>query len=357
MPALIPPDGPNDLTRITLGVLFITGLLYASFSVVQPFLPATVWATTLVIATWPLLLQTQRLCFGSRGLAVAVMTLVLLLLFVVPMWLAISTIVAQSDRIIALGTALTDFHMPEHPAWMADIPLVGDRLVDLWHQAQSVDAHDIVAQASPYAGSVTRWFVGAVGSLGGLFVQFLLTVLIAAILYMNGEAAGNMMCHFGERLGGPRGGQTVVLAAGAVRGVALGVVVTAIAQCVLGGIGLAATGVPQAGVLTAVMFMICLAQLGPGPVLIPATIWMYSAHGSLSGTILLVFTLVALGMDNVLRPILIQRGANLPLMLVLTGVIGGLLGFGLVGIFLGPVVLAVGYTLLRAWMDDAPQVG
>ena len=105
------------------------------------------------------------------------------------------------------------------------------------------------------------------------------------------------------------------------------------------------------------MFMICLAQLGPGPVLIPATIWMYSAHGSLSGTILLVFTLVALGMDNVLRPILIQRGANLPLMLVLTGVIGGLLGFGLVGIFLGPVVLAVGYTLLRAWMDDAPQAG
>jgi len=141
-----------------------------------------------------------------------------------------------------------------------------------------------------------------------------------------------------------------VLGARAIRSVALGVVVTAIAQTLVVGIGFALTGVPQAGLLSAIVLLLCVAQLGPGLVAIPATIWLFWTDAMGAGIVMAIFTIVSLLMDNILRPILIKRGADLPLLLILLGVIGGLLAFGLIGIFVGPVVLAVTHTLLRAWL-------
>ena len=131
---------------------------------------------------------------------------------------------------------------------------------------------------------------------------------------------------------------------------------TALVQSVLGGIGLAIAGVPFAALLTVVMLLLCIAQLGPGLVLVPAVIWLFWSGDSLWGTVLLVITVVVLALDNVLRPILIRKGADLPLLLIFAGVIGGLIAFGLVGIFVGPVVLAVSYTLLEAWVREGPDV-
>jgi predicted PurR-regulated permease PerM len=158
------------------------------------------------------------------------------------------------------------------------------------------------------------------------------------------------MRRFGQRLAGERGEDAVVLAGQAIRGVALGVVVTALVQSLLGGIGLAVAGVPFAPVLTALMFMLCIAQLGPLLVLLPAVAWMYWSGDNAWATFLLIWTLIVGSLDNFLRPFLIKKGADLPLLLILAGVIGGLIAFGLVGIFIGPVVLAVGYTLLDAWV-------
>jgi len=142
------------------------------------------------------------------------------------------------------------------------------------------------------------------------------------------------------------------LAGQAVRGVALGVVVTALAQSVLGGVGLAVAGIPFAAVLTAVMFMLAIAQIGPLLVLIPSVVWLYWSNSTGWGTFLLVWTLVVGTMDNFLRPILIKKGADLPLLLIFAGVVGGLIAFGLIGIFVGPVVLAVAHKLLSAWVDE-----
>jgi len=185
-----------------------------------------------------------------------------------------------------------------------------------------------------------------------VFVQFLLTIVIAAIMYANGERAAAGVRSFGRRLAGPRGEDSFRLAGQAIRGVALGVVVTAIAQSVAGGIGLAVAGVPFAAILTAVMFMLAIAQLGPVLVLAPAVIWVYWSGSTGWGTFLLIWTVAVGAMDNFLRPILIKRGADLPLLLIFAGVIGGLMAFGLIGIFVGPVVLAVGYTLLEAWVSE-----
>ena len=157
---------------------------------------------------------------------------------------------------------------------------------------------------------------------------------------------------FWTSIGGERGEISIRLAGQAVRGVALGVVVTALAQSVLGGVGLAIAQVPFAAVLTAVMFMLAIAQVGPLLVLVPAVVWLYWSNSTGWGTFLLIWTLVVGTMDNFLRPILIKKGADLPLLLIFAGVVGGLIAFGLIGIFVGPVVLAVGHTLLAAWVDE-----
>jgi predicted PurR-regulated permease PerM len=191
------------------------------------------------------------------------------------------------------------------------------------------------------------------GSIAAMLLQFLLTVIIAAIMYANGETAAAGIQRFARRLAGSRGEETAVLAAKAIKGVALGIVVTALIQTALGGTGLIVSGVPAAPLLTAVVFMLCLAQLGPILVMVPAVIWLYWKGDPLWGTVLLVFTIVAGAIDNVIRPLLIKKGVDLPLIMIFAGVIGGLIAFGVVGLFIGPVMLAVTYTLLKEWVSDS----
>ena len=349
---LVGMEGRSDLTRTTLAVLFVAGLIAACFWILRPFLPAVIWATTLVVATWPVMLRVQQRLWNRRALAVAVMTVALLLVFVVPFWLAITTIIDNFDRIVEWGTSLGSFKLPLPPEWLATIPLFGERAAQFWESVAASGVEPLVAKAAPYAGDAATWFVAALGSLGIVFVQFLLTVVIAAIMYAGGERAAAAAQRFGYRLAGESGEQSVLLAGQAIRSVALGVVVTAIAQSVLGGVGIALAGVPFAPVLTAIMFMLCIAQLGPLPVLVPVVIWLYWSGESGWGTFALVWNIVVGSLDSILRPFLIRKGAHLPLVLLLAGVIGGLIAFGLVGIFLGPVVLAVGYTLLQSWMAE-----
>jgi predicted PurR-regulated permease PerM len=184
-----------------------------------------------------------------------------------------------------------------------------------------------------------------------MLLQFLLTTIIAALVLANGETVRDGILRFARRLAGQQGYDTAQLAARAIRGVVLGVVGTALLQTTIGGTGLFIAGVPAAGLISAVMLFLCLAQLGPIPVMIPAVAWLYWSGQSGWGTVLLIISIVAGTIDNVLRPILIRRGANLPLVLIFAGVIGGLIGFGIVGLFIGPVVLGITYTLLATWTE------
>jgi len=346
-----------DLTRTTLTVLFIGGMILAAFWVLRPFIGAAIWATTIVVATWPMMRRLERRLGHRRAPAALVMTLVLLLVFVVPVILAITTIVQNTDEIVELVKRLLGIRMPTPPDWLAGLPFVGPKISSFWEATAASGVEGLWAHVQPYAGEATRWMVAEAGSVGYLLVQALMIVVLSALMYSQGDIAAAEIVRFGRRLGGVRGADTVVLAGQAIRGVALGVGVTAAVQSALGGIGLAVAGVPFAGLLTAVMFMLCLAQLGPTLVMLPATIWVYWSGDNVWGSVLLVITIAVGTLDNILRPWLIRMGADLPLLLIFGGVIGGLLAFGLVGIFIGPVVLAVAYTLLGAWIDAAPAVG
>lgn len=342
----------RDLTRSLLGVIFIVVLIGSSLWILRPFLAAAIWAATVVVATWPLMTALQRRLWNKRPLAVAVMTVVLLCVLVVPLSVAIGTIVSSAEEIAGWTKSLARFKMPLLPEWVDELPLIGGNISDIWDKVAAVGIQEIFAKIGPYVGGWIKWFVSQVGSFGMLLVEFMLTVILSAIMYANGEAAANRVLRFGRRLAGPRGENAVLLAGQAVRGVALGIIVTALAQSVLGGIGLLVAGVPFAAIFTAVMFMLAISQIGVIPVLGTATLWLFWSGSSGRGAFLLVCTVIVGTMDNFLRPILIKKGADLPLLLIFTGVVGGLIAFGLIGLFVGPVVLAVGHKLLEAWVDD-----
>jgi predicted PurR-regulated permease PerM len=178
---------------------------------------------------------------------------------------------------------------------------------------------------------------------------------LVGILYARGDTAAGGLLAFGRRLGGEPAERAIVLAGQAIRGVALGVVVTALVQALLAGIGLWICGVPHAGVLTAFAFILGIAQIGPMPVMAASAAWLYWTGETGWAITLLIWSAPLMMLDNVLRPVLIRRGVQLPLLLVVAGVIGGLIGFGVVGLFIGPVVLAVTYTLVKEWVSTDPS--
>jgi len=346
----------HDLTRVVLMVLFIGALIGASFWVVRPFLGPTIWAVMIVVSTWQAMLAVERMARGRRWVAVSVMTFILFLVLIVPLSVAIGTLVANLDDITDWVKYLRDFKLPPPPAWLPEVPFVGTRLNDVWQEVSNEGFEVLREKVEPYARALGAWFLAEVGSFGKIFLQFVLTVIAAAILWAWGEGGAGWMLRFGARLGGERGEAAIRLAGQAIRSVARGVIVTALVQTAVGGIGLFVAGVPFASVLTALMFLLAVAQIGAAIVLIIPVIWLYWSGSPGLGTFLLVVTIIAGTLDNFLRPFLIKQGAaDLPLLLIFIGVIGGLVSFGLIGIFVGPVVLAVTHTLLNAWVTGERQ--
>jgi predicted PurR-regulated permease PerM len=348
------PD-QRDLTRVVLGVLTILLLIVSSLWILRPFLLALIWATTIVVATWPLMLKIERRLGGRRGIAVAIMVGIMLLAFILPLAAAVSSIAAHTDQIVGFVSTLPERDIPPMPEWVRSLPIIGSKIADAWDRASASGMKQILAQLAPYSRQVAGWLLARAGGLGAAFVQFALTVVLAAVLYSSGETVAAGLRRFGRRLGGGRGENAIVLAGQTVRGVALGVVVTALVQTALAAVGLLLSGVPAATLLAGVIFILCIAQLGPLPVLIPVVIWTYSAHGAGWGTGVLVWSAVVGLVDNFLKPVLIKRGADLPILLIFAGVIGGLIGFGVIGLFVGPVMLGVTYTLMRDWMQGGAE--
>ncbi len=349
-------DQRPDPARNVLYVLFILGLILGSLGILLPFLGALIWATTIVVATWPVLEALQRLLWGRRSLAVAVLTFVLLGVVFVPFLAAVGTIVGNVDEVVAKAKALSTIEVPPvAPEWVGKIPLVGNKAAETWARYGGRGLSDVAAAAAPFAAKAAKWFASQVGGIGLSLLHFLMTVIVAAVLYSNGEEVAARVHRFARRLAGERGEAVVRLAGQAIRGIALGVVVTAVAQSLLAGLGLLVAGIPFAAALTAVSFILCIAQVGPILVLLPAVGYLFWSGQTGWGIALLVWTIVVGTMDNFLRPVLIKKGADLPLVLVFAGVLGGLMTFGLIGIFVGPVVLAVAHTLLDAWAKEADE--
>ena len=248
------------------------------------------------------------------------MTVALLLMPVAPLYFAVFAILGNLDQIAGWSKSLANLTLTRPPDWVREIPWVGTSIESDWQHFVGAESEQISSYLAPFARTAGLWFLSKVGNLGLLLAQFLLTVIIAAILYARGEAAARGVEIFAQRLIGPEGVKAVNLATQAVRSVALGVVVTAVVQSVLAGLGLVFAGVPFAMLLTALMFVLAVAQIGPAPALIGAIAWTYFRSGVRWGTALPLWSIFCVTFDNALRPLLIKPGADLPLLVIFAGV-------------------------------------
>jgi predicted PurR-regulated permease PerM len=252
----------TDLTHSTLSVLILAFLVILTVAVVSPFLTSMIWATIVSVAAWPFLLRLQALTGGRRGLAVTIITVTILLVVFVPVTLALATIVRSAQSITAEIQSLETITLPGPPAGLEEIPFGGPRIVAEWRRVAALSPEERSARLTPYLQKGLQWFAAKAGSVGAMLLQFLLTTIISAIVLSKGELARDGILRFARRLAGQQGENATIRAAQAIRGVVLGVVVTALIQTAIGGIGLAITGIPAAPLLAAVMLFCCLAQLG-----------------------------------------------------------------------------------------------
>jgi predicted PurR-regulated permease PerM len=343
----------KDLTQITISVVAILLLIVGSIWVFMPFVAALIWASIIVISTYNFMLKLQAKLWNKKGLAITIMLLLILAVILVPIAVVVGAIASNVSEISGWFNSLSELRFQSAPEWMTGIPLIGSQLQSGWNQITSMHNEEIIKRVIPFLDDVVRWFISQAGGFGLFMIHFLITVIICGILYSKGEVAVTGIRKFAVRLAGDRGDEIITLAGQAVKAVTMGVVITALIQSVLGGLALWICGVPRAGLLTAMMFVLGLTQIGAGPVLIPAVIWKYASGDPVWGTVLLILTIIVGSSDNFIRPFLIKRGANLPILLIFAGVIGGLIAFGIVGLFIGPVILAVTYTLLKAWVNES----
>lgn len=347
-----PEPEAHDLSRSVLLVLFILGLTVGCLLILRPFLTALIGAATIAISTWPMLLGLERRLAGRRGLAIAGMMALLAIAILAPVYFGAVATVQGAGALSAWVQDLPHRTLPALPDWLVGVPLLGPRLERAWGELAAGGGEGIKARLSDHTGEILRWLMGRLGNLAGMLVEVLVTLGITGLLYARGEHVAAVLLRFARRLAGTHGEQAARLAALATRGVGLGVVLTPLIQSILAGIGMAVAGVPRVGLLSIAVLLSCLAQAGPIPPLLIPVIWLYARGALLPAGGLLAWALVVHISGPVVRPLLIRRGVDLPMVLIISGVIGGVVAFGAVGLFIGPVLLAVATTLLQSWMAE-----
>ncbi len=349
-----PDRGYAETVRLAerAAVLILLGLLlYGVFRVLEPFAMAVAFGAFIAIGTWPA--RAWLVGRGVRpGLAAAALLIVLVLAVALPL-LMMAPGLADQIAVVAVRARLMIENLPDTaPAWITDLPMVGERAAGLWTRLHSVQG-DINTLVAPYSGQIARYLVEIGQAAAGSLVQVLLALLVAAMFWTGGDSLVAQLRDIAGRLGGQTGVASVEAAGGAVRGVAWGVVGTAILQAVLMGIGLAIAGVPGAAVLAFLTMVFSISQvLGPLIVVtwVGAAAWLYTEGQTGWAIFMLAWGILPVsGSDNIVRPLLIQRGSAMPLGLIILGVFGGLIAFGFLGLFVGPALLAVAHGLLKAW--------
>ena len=339
----------ND--RLLVQLLFLS-LLGASILVLIPFAPALFWAAVLAFASWPLMRILTRLLQGNATKAALLLTLVWMVVVALPLvWLG-SNLADYIQTGMVLVKGLQVDGLPAPPNWLPSVPLIGERLVTLW---VSIDQQGVAMFASvrPYLGEVGNWLLARSAQIGGGMLELVLSLVLVFFFYRDGPNLAQFVYALLQRLIGERAEHYLNLVAGTVQRVVNGVIGTAAAQAVLALIGFLIAGVPGAILLGMLTFVLSLIPMGPPLIWIPATVWLvFQGEYGLAVFLGVWGALIVSGVDNVLKPYLISRGGNLPLVVVLLGVFGGIFAFGFMGLFLGPTLLAVTYNLLTDWVSN-----
>jgi predicted PurR-regulated permease PerM len=321
--------------------------------VLRPFISAALWAAILCFTTWPLFLSLETLLGGRRTLSALTATLLLAAVIVVPVAILGATLADNVSALISATQKLIHEGPPGPPDWVATIPFVGSHVADYWKSLNESSSMRLeqLAKLLPAAKSIALWGGSAVAE--GI-IQITLSLLIAFFFYRDGHAAADQLQAALHRIAGTNGDRLLEVAGATIRAVVYGVLGTAILQGVIAAIGFAIAGVPGAASLGFVTFVLSFAPGGPLIVAAPAAFWLYR-QGSTAWAVFMIAWGVMVGtLDNIVKPVLISRGGgSTPMILIMLGVLGGALAFGVIGMFLGPTLVALGYSIFEEWSVSA----
>ncbi|WP_368414012.1 AI-2E family transporter [Falsiroseomonas sp.] len=334
------------------GLLALLGIGIGCFLVVRPFVSALLWAAILVYTTWPAFRLLRERLGLSPGLAALVMVLAEFLLIGLPLAFAAPTSREDVEALQrALEQLITD-GMPGFVGLLVGLPYIGPSIAN-WLAGWDATAEGMVAAIRPYAGTLAQNALALLLAVLSGIAELLLAILLAFFFYRDGPAIAAQAEAVMEKLAGPRGLRLIGLTGDVTRGVVYGLLGTAVVQGAMTSFGLWLAGVPQPVLLGVVAGVISIMPVGAPLVWVPATIWLFVQGSWGWGLFMAIYGAAGISsVDNIIRPWLISRGANLPLLLTMLGAIGGVLAFGFLGLFLGPVMLAVGYTLLKDWAGE-----
>ena len=330
-------------------VAIVVGLSIGVLVIVKPFTTAILFGATLATAAWPVRQALVRHGL-RRGSAAALLLLLSLVLVVLPLLVVAPHLADQLSRGIQ---RLQSYFAatPDQPAWIKGAPLVGRRLAAAWDRVVQVQGN-LRALAEPYTANLELVIIAAARALADSLVQVVLSLAVATMFWTNGDGLVAMLHDALRRLGGPIAERALDVAAGAIRGVVYGVVGTAAIQAVLLTLGLAVAGVPGAAMLGFVGLLLAISQIG-GPLLVviwgAAAWWLFAQDHAAWGAFMIVWGLLVSTIDNFVKPWLIGFGMEMPMSLTIVGVFGGFIAFGFLGLFIGPTLIAIVFTLLQAW--------
>jgi predicted PurR-regulated permease PerM len=332
----------------------LVGLLaYWCLEILSPFVVILLWAAILAIALFPLCLSVAGLIGGRRGPAATLLTLVAVVLLLGPIG-SLGVIFVQDSQALLSAAREGTLQVPVPDESVKGWPVVGAELHEFWTLA-ATNVAEAVKVIEPQIKWLGEALAAGAASTGLALLQFLVSLILAGFLLTRSAAVNKSSIALAERLVGERGEGMVRMIEGTVRTVTRGILGTAVIQTLFAGLGMIVAGIPGAGLWTFLCLLLSVVQLGPGLVLIPTMIYMFAEASTLGAVIYLVWAVPVMLMDNVLKPLLMGRGSEVPVLVIFLGVVGGTFGYGLIGIFVGPVVLAVGYKLFSAWVSGATE--
>jgi predicted PurR-regulated permease PerM len=340
----------EEVIQIALRLGLLAALIVWCFVVVRPFIGILAWSVVLAVALYPLYIWLSAHIGQRPKLAASMVTVLAAAVVIVPAtWLGVGLV----EGLGTIAEQLGSVHplVPSPPATIKDWPLVGERLYDLWNQA-STNLEAVLTQLAPYVKPLLRSTLEMVGDMGIGALKFVVAVILAGFLLPSGPRLVAASRSIMARLLPERSQDFVALAGKTIRSVSQGVIGIALVQAFLFGIGLKFAGFASAGLLAFVVMLLSILQIGAAIVLIPCVVWIWVTKDIVPALLITVYLVLVGLMDNVLKPLLMSRGLTTPMPVLFIGLLGGTLAHGIVGLFIGPIVLAVGWELMTAWIRD-----
>lgn len=332
-----------------IAMVVLIALLLGCLLVLRPFVSAILWAVVLCVSSWPLYARLLKWLGNRRTLVAGIMAMAMILVVLLPFVIVGASL---GDNVKDFTAKVKEWSVsgpPEPPAWLAKIPVVGQKATGQW-KAVTADTAKLRVQAGEMIERATPRLLKIGLAVGAGLMQLALSIFIAFFLFQDGGWLGERVTVAAGRIGGERGQRLLAMAAGTIRGVVYGVLGTAGVQGVSTGIGLLIAGVPNAALLALLAFFSSVIPVvGPALIWLPAALWLFSKGATTWGIFLIVWGTLVNQIDNFLKPFLISKGSDMPFILIFFGVLGGAVAFGFIGVFLGPTLLAVGYRLITEW--------